>query len=288
MHSRNRNRLIFWCCGCALFLLLSIGCFISAGIVRDNAYKDFTSISPATPKETRRNTYRRAISLCPDRTEAYLLLLDVYGEDGIFDNTESGEWLSIYNTNHGLLRNDEATASVYAQAGLLYINGYEGTSTVSIRMALPFFEAALPLMSEEHPDYPATSCYAQIGQYYRDYIWTAAAKEVTPEEMSGLLSDIKSTLSDLQQMTGADRIYNYLGFSNAVCNLLYDQRDILAATVPHQTVKEILDLLYQQMPEADSLQSARSKELAQTLSDNRSMYYNMISRAYDRNGGTGV
>lgn len=288
VHSKLRNRLVFWCCGCVVFLLLSIGCFIASGIVKNNAYRDFTSISSATQKEDRVKTYRRAVALCPDRSDAYLLLLDVYGEDGIFDKTESGEWLGIYNTNHGLLRNDEAAAGIYAQAGLLYVNGYEETATVSLRMALPFFEAALPLMSTEHPDYCATACYAKIGQYYRDYIWTTAAKEVTPDEMAELLSDIKTTLTELYERTGADRTYNYLGFANAVCNLLYDQRDILAATVDKNTVTDILDLIYQQLPEADSLQSTRSKEMAQTLLANQSMYYDMISRAYDRNGGVGT
>jgi hypothetical protein len=288
VHSKLRNRLVFWCCGCAVLLLLSIGCFIAAGIVKNNAYRDFTSISSATQKEDRIKTYRRAIALCPDRNDAYLLLLDVYGEDGIFDKTESGEWLGVYNANHSLLRKDEATAGIYAQAGLLYVNGYEETATVSLRMALPFFEAALPLISTEHPDYCATACYARIGQYYRDYIWTAATREVTSDEMAGLLSDIKGTLTELYEMTEADRTYNYLGFANAVCNLLYDQRDILAATVDMNTVTGILDLIYRQMPETVNLQSARSKEMAQTLLANQSMYYDMISRAYDRNGGIGT
>lgn len=283
--SKEKKRVIFCTCGLVLCLILAYGCLIYGFIIKNDAYLDYITISSSTSMETRIGIYQRAIRLSPERPEAYILLLDAYGEDGIFDASESEAFLGIYNANHSLLPKNEDSASIYAKAGMLYINGYENTATVSLRMALPFFEAALPLMAEDHPDYNATACYVRIGQYYRDYIWTAASKEVTPEKMTALLADIEKTVIELAACDDADRSYNYLGFANAVCNLLYDQRNILAATVEKQAVLEVMDLIYSGIPDTKSLQSARTKDMAILLETNRDMYYDMISRAFDRNGG---
>lgn len=266
-------------------LVLCVGCMLAAHIIRDEAYRDLIQISSATNLQTRTDTYQRAIKLCPSRADAYLLLLEAYGEDGVFSKAESEAFLAIYNSNHSQLPNNDASAQVYAQAGLLYVNGYEENATISLRMALPFFEAALPLMQEDNPDYLTTSCYANIGRYYRDYIWTASTKEVTKDEMDKLLSEIADTLNGLSSSTGADRIYNYLGFSTAVCNLLYDQRNIMAATVEKAQVLAILDLVYEDLPDISMIQSDKTKEMAQTLTDNQQLYYDMITRAFERNGG---
>ena len=283
--TRIPKRIVLLFSGFLIFLLLSIGCAIAAGVVRTQAYEDFISISSATNMQSRTLTYSRAIELCPERPEAYLLLLDAFGEDGIFDKTESEAFLAIYNKHHKRLPQNEEIATVFSQAGLLYINGYEDNPTVSLRMALPFFETALPLMSQEHENYLTTSCYANIGRYYRDYIWTTSTKEVTDAHMQDLLTDISATLEGLSASENADRIFNYLGFSNAVCNLIYDQRDIMASTVEEQQVLGVLDSIYAGLPAISSIQAAKTKEMAQTLTDNRQLYYDMISRAYERNGG---
>ena len=124
---------------------------------------------------------------------------------------------------------------------MLYINGYDGTATVRLRMALPFFELALPLAGKGSESYTTVSCYAGIGRYYRDYIWTTAAKEVSAEDVEVLLEDIRSTLCALTDNSGADQAFNYLGFADAVCNLIYDQRDILASTTQKDIVIAILN-----------------------------------------------
>ena len=91
-------------------------------------------------------------------------------------------------------------------------------------------------------------------------------------------------MTELQNSTASDARHNALGFSVAVCNLFYEQRDILAHTIPREKVLSILDLLYAALPEESSLQAAASRALVKELAENRSMYYSMINRAYDRRG----
>lgn len=266
-------------------LLLCIGCALAAYLVRNETYRDLIKISAATNLKTRTSSYCRAINLYPSQKDAYLLLLDAYGEDGVFSKSESGEFLAVYNANHKRLPHNAESAKVYTQAGLLYVNGYEDNATVSLRMALPFFETALRLMQEDDPNYLTATCYKNIGCYYRDYIWTVSTKEVTAKEMDALLSGIAATLSELIESSSADGIYNYLGFSTAVCNLLYDQRNIMAATVQKTQILDIMDQIYENLPNIAMIQSAKTKEMAQTLTDNQQLYYEMISRAFDRSGG---
>lgn len=285
LNQRTKKQITIWSVLLAFFLTVCIGCLISAHAVKENTYRQLISISKASAKQIREETYQRAIRLCPQKTSTYLLLLEMYSEDGIFDEIESETFLSLYNSNQNQLPSNVDGASICIQAGLLYINGYQDNFTVSLRMALPFFEDALPLITEEHHDFLTTSCYAKIGQYYRDYIWTAAAKEVPKERVATLLHEIDVTLDELSAEAKAGQPYDYLGFCNAVCNLLYGQRDILAVTVDLQTVISLLNRIYEEMPETNALQSDSSKQLVQTLRDNRELYYDMISRAFERNEG---
>jgi hypothetical protein len=283
--NKRQKTLAFWSGGLVVTLLLCCGCFITSTVLKRQAYSEFISISAATASGEKIAVYHRAIRLCPDRPEAYLLLLDTIGEDGLFDQSESELFLSIYNANHKFLPKTIDSAAIYAKAGLLYVNGMDGTSTQALRMALPFFEAALPLLTADHPEYSATACYVKIGQYYRDFIWTTSVKEVFSADMTVLLTDITQTLENFAEDKGAEKAFNYLGFANAVCNLLYGQRDVFAATVNKQDVLSVMDLIYDGMPNVDTLQVARTRDMANTLCANREMYYDMISRAFDRTGG---
>lgn len=274
-----------------IFLILSIilslfciGCLVASVIMTNEAYRDFTQLSVATNIETRAASYQRAIKMCPERPEAYLLILEAYGEDGALSKKESEAFLSIYNTHHHRLKKDISYGLIHANAGMLYINAYDDVPAVKLRKALPFFEAAKDTLTPGSEEYIVSSCYASIGQYYRDFIWTAGSKEVSAEQMTTLIGEIQTTYAALSASTAPDAVYNYLGFSEAVCNLFYDQRDILAVTVPKEAVLDILNMFYSTLPDENTLQSEPSREIVRTFHQNRELYFDMIDRAYERGG----
>lgn len=264
--------------------VIAVGTILAATLIEDSSYRELISISSATSGETRRQAYRQAITLCPDRAEAYLLLLETYGEDGMFSKSESEEFLGVYNAGHSRLTRDAAYGQIHTQAGLLYINAYDDTPTIRLRKALPFFDTAKQWGIDEE-NKTTVNCYANIGQYYREYIWAAGVKEVSPQEMEELLADINATLNAFASEAAADTVYNRLGFSTAVCNLFYDQRNILAATVPQADVLDILTRIYDDLPAENSLQVQQSMEMVRELNGNKEMYFDMIERAYERTGG---
>lgn len=277
-----------------LLRLLSVFCIIAAvvcivsftvqGIVRHNAYESLVGISTATDRSERIESYLTAVRLNPGRPEAYLRLLETYAEDGVFEKQESGEFLSLYNANHQKLNTHNSQyPEMLKRIGFLYINGYNESTTTCIRMALPFLKEAYSALDDMDEEKQTVDCYCKIGTYYEEYIWNAVSvKEITPAVMESLISDIEETMGYFQSNKDTSSIYDYMGFSVAVCNLLFDQRDILAFTIPEERTMAILDSIYENLPPAQSLQKERTKQLLQTLEDNRETYYDMIERAYAR------
>lgn len=269
-----------------LFLVIAIGCLISSVLLTDTLYQRYISISAATEQDQRLVSYQNAIRLAPERPEGYLLLLGIYAEDGVFEKTESQQFLAIYNAcQQELMGAPQAYSQVAARAGYLYVNGYDDSATVKLRMAYPFFQAALEHMDPGDSGYTALRCYCSIGSYYADYIWDASAvREVSAQQMQELLRQIQGTLNTFDQENGTDSVYNRLGFSLAVCNLLYDQRSICAVTVEAETVMAVYDQIYAALPDSGTLQKDQSKALLELLLANRENYYDMVMRAYRREG----
>lgn len=285
--SRLRRCRIFGILG-AVFLLISLGATIVGGMLKNTAYNNFVSISPATDITVRKETYIRAIKLYPERTDAYLLLLDTYNEDGSFSQLESEEFLNIYNSNHTQIKKrDKHYAELHYTVGFMYINGYDAASSTRLRMALPFFETAKEYIAEEDPMRLAVNCYCQIGDYYENYIWDASAnvREVNTQQLQALITEIQTMLVNFQQDTSADAIFNFLGFSTAVCNLFYDQRDILAGIIPEEDVWNVIDEIYNTLPSEQALQKEQTRQLLQTLKENEEIYRDALTRAYQRKDG---
>lgn len=265
-----------------LFALLTLICLAAGFFVKEDAYRTWTEISSEKDNETRMTSYIRAINLCPEKTDAYLLLLDTCNEDGVFSEVESEKFLSLHNRYYKKIStHDKQYAKLHYQAGFIYITGYDKSAAVRLKMAVPFFKrAAEHLDTDDANAFTARSFYS-IGQYYQDYVWDMSSpREVPAEEMFALTEEIRDTILVLQESTTPEVLYNSLGFYEAVCNFLYGQRDILATAVPQDTVLEILDLIYTKLPDIEILQGWKVTQKRNDLLEREEMYREMIHRAY--------
>lgn len=272
----------------ALCLTISIACIIAGVILTETTYRSYIDLSPSTDQSLRKDAYKQAIALCPDRLDAYLKLLDLYTEDGVFKKEESEEFLSLYNSNHNRMnRFSTEYSQLHYTLGYLYMSGYEEHITVCLNMALPFFETALETIKSNDPNYLMVDCYCQMGTFYRDYIWnvSAAHREVSPEVMQNLFDHIIETIEAFQKDTSLNSIYDQLSFYTATCNLLYSQRDIIAATVEYETATAVLDSIYDSLPEINSLQREKIREMVEELGNNQNVYRIALNRAYKRTEG---
>ena len=257
---------------------------VACVFVKSEAYESYLNISTASPKEERVQSYFDGIQLNPKDPRAFRLLIKTYAEDGSFDRQESEAFLSLYNTYQAKLdKNDSEYGKLLKDVGYLYANGYEDSPTTRIRMALPFLREAQTALPEGDPQKAAVSCYCLIGAFYEDYIWDASSvREISPTVMQNMIAEIEETLSYFKTETSPDALFNQLGFDVAVCNLLYDQRDVLAVTVSYDVVTDILDTIYRELPQPGSLQKDQTRALLLTLESNKQTYYDMLARAYSR------
>ena len=265
----------------AVFLLLGTGSLGARALLANRYYAGFLQISLASPIGERQHSYLSSIALAPDRAEAYSLLLDTYLEDGSFSQEENGRFLAVFNGNH-FSKSSKDAASLRAKIGMAYISSYDGSFPVRIRLGLPFLTDALGHLPQEDSRYAAVLCYTRIGTYYSDYIWDATAvRDVTQDEMTDLLTDIQETLNKADGMTDFDR----LSFYQAVCDLILDQRDTIAALTDPTISLGILDSIYNKVPTMESLQKEQTKAIAQALMDQEANYREMLERAISRKGG---
>lgn len=270
----------------AVFFLMSVGCGIAEVGLRNRAYKRCISISESSPEPERKRVYQKAIRLKPGTPDAYLLLLSTYNADGLFSKQESEEFLSLYNKHVGKLPKGEAGAVLHATIGLLYINGYDGSPSVQLRMAKPFLAIANGGLKPESEYYLPVKCYNQMADFYNTYIWdtAAAVREVDGESVKSLLSEIEKTLQAFQSSKTPEAVYNRLGFDAAVCDLLLSQRELLVKHIDFATVERILNTIYEQLPDIEDIEKDRSKSILTSLQENEPIYRSMIDRAYKRRG----
>ena len=271
---------------CVLALLVCICAALSSYYLTQEAYTVYISLSPATHPDIRAASYQQAIQLRPEQLEAYILLLDVYGEDGSFAKAESEIFLSAYNRNHLKFDSSDINYSLLHQkAGMLYTTGYEDRSVASrLKLALPFLKIASETMPEQDTNASAVRCYYQIGRYYQEYVWTAGSdrKEVPKEQMEQLIAEIRQTLARFSAAAPPFNIYDRLCFDIAVCDLLYTQRNTLSGSVDRMDIESILNGIYGTLPTMDSLQKEQTKQLLHVLQSNKETYYEMTIRAFDR------
>lgn len=268
-----------------VMLLISLSTGIAQILLRESAYQNCIQISVSSDDTVRLGSYTQAIALEPARSEAYALILDTYCADGFFSKQESEAFLGLYNSNvRKLDQHDSNYGVLHTKLGLAYANGYDGPTPTRLRMALPFLKTAREYLAEDAPQRVTVECYCRIGSYYEDYIWNAGTvAEVSPERMQSLVADIAATLPVFQEDSSSNT-YDQLGFYISVCDLFFDQRNVLAATVDHSEVKNILDTIYNSLPDSKILQQEQTKQMLEAIQNNKSNYYDMIERAYARGG----
>lgn len=281
-----RKYRILWVLDIVL-LVLCIGCLTANLLLKNQAYHTAISVSPATDLSIRQEAYLDAISFYPNRADAYLLLLEAYREDGYFTKSESDTFLQSYNRNHNKLSPTEPQyADLHCTAGLMYLNSYEADISTKIRKAIPFLKEAKENMAENDPLWLIIDSYSKIGNLCQNYLWntSAAVKETDPQKVQELVAQIEQMQAAFETQEDPDIVSVRLGFCVFACDLLYVQRDLLAATVASETVIGIIERIYETLPETDSLQSAQTKNLCAILLQDKMFYLDAIQKAYAQEG----
>lgn len=267
-----------------LFLTGAV-CTTIAKNINNSNYEILVSPSTATALNEKIDSYKRAIAIYPERTDAYMCMLEAYEDEGRFGKEENDEFLALYNANKDTF--DHTTSEVAElnyKIGMMYFNYYteeNGSYSFSTRVqkAYSFFaenhnNAEIP---QDFEDMNLSECYYQICSFYKNYILNGATvEEASRDNYENLFSTIENTLADVQS-AGA---YNQLSLYNGIFMLLYDQRSSMVQVKMEQN--EITDLMDNVYDDAKNLtvQKEQSQKLQQEIMEHYDTYRQAIIRAY--------
>lgn len=267
-----------------LFLAGAV-CTTIAKNINNSNYEILVSPSTATALNEKIDSYKRAIAIYPERTDAYMCMLEAYEDEGRFGKEENDEFLALYNANKDTF--DHTTSEVAElnyKIGMMYFNYYteeDGSYSFSTRVqkAYSFFAENHnnAEISQDFEDMNLSECYYQICSFYKNYILNGATvEEASRDNYENLFSTIENTLADVQS-AGA---YNQLSLYNGIFMLLYDQRSSMVQVKVEQN--EITDLMDNVYDDAKNLtvQKEQSQKLQQEIMEHYDTYRQAIIRAY--------
>ena len=286
---RQKRKAAAFAAACALtavFAITGVTCRVMATSVNNNNYETLISPAAATSLEDKTASYKQAIGIYPERTDAYLRMLEAYEDEGRFGKKENDEFLALYNANKN--RFDTASreyAELNYKIGLMYFNYYseddngEYSFSNRVQKAYSFFEDNFenPELSPDFEEKELSDCYYRICYFYKTYILNSATvEEASKENYEELLSVIEGLLPNIQDAGAYDQLTLY----NGTFMFLYDQRSNMAqVNVSRERVEELLDTVYSRA-EGLSVQKDQSRKLQQEMTDNYSSYREAIERAY--------
>lgn len=265
-----------------LCLISGIVCGRMSEYINNSDYDVLISTSTASSLEDKSASYKRAIEIYPERTSAYLNLLQAYEDEGRFSKAENDEFLALYNAHKDSF--DESgtdVAELKYKIGMMYFNYYtenDGGYSFSTRVqkAYSFFvenyESGIEFEGKALSD-----CYYHICSFYKRYILSASTvEEASRDNFEILFETIENAFSSVES-AGA---YDQLSLYNGAFMLLYDQRSNIVQVNVEQ--EEVLSLLEEVRDRAAALtvQKEQSQKLRQEILDNYDSYREAIERAY--------
>lgn len=108
--NKQKRKLRIFCAAFTLAVLClfsGIVCGKMSEYINNSDYDVLISTSTASSLEDKAASYKRAIEIYPERTSAYLYLLQAYEDEGRFSKSENDEFLALYNAHRDSLTNPE-------------------------------------------------------------------------------------------------------------------------------------------------------------------------------------
>lgn len=268
-----------------LMLALGVVCAAVSTNIKNNNYETLISPSTATDLEEKIDSYRRAIEIYPERTDAYLCMLAAYEDEGRFSKAQSDQFLAAYNANKDKFDPSEITTAILNyEIGIMYFNYYtqeDGSVSFATRVqkAYSFFTTNHENinLTQNYENQALSDCYYQICYFYKTYILSSATiKEASKDDYVDLFQKIDDTMG---QVEGAGA-YDQLSLYNGIFMLLYDQRSNMAQVgVDLQEILDRFDAVYKRA-ELLEVKKAQSKSLQQEMMKQYQSYREALERSY--------
>ena len=280
---RKLNSFIVTVALAAVMGISGMVCNAVSNRMNNNDYETLISTSTASSLSNKISNYKSAAAIYPDRTEAYVKMIEAYQDEGIFGKQQNDEFLAVYNANKDQLDvRSTAVSELNYMIGMLYFNYYtengEGDYSFSTRVqkAYPFFYENYN-NATGFAEQTMSDCYYRICSFYKKYILnTTTVEEASKENYDELFNVIENAMKDVENAGAYDQLTLY----NSVFMLLYDQRAGMAqVNVEEQSILDLYDTLYNRTSEL-SVQKEQSQKLRTEIIQKYETYKQAIERTY--------
>lgn len=284
----QKRKLMSFIVSASLSVVMLILGFVFNGwsvAVNNNEYDNLVSVMASTSYNEKIESYKKAVSIYPYDTRAYIKLLEAYENEGKFSKAENDQFLALYNANkEGFDNASLEIAELNYKIGMMYFNYYtdeKGGKSFSNRVqkAFPFFTANFENaeISVEFTQKSLSDCYYQICSFYKKYILNSATvEEASQEDYESLFEIIKTALETVKNESQYDQLTLY----NGVFMLIYDQRASMASVnVDKEEILTLLETVYKSAKSL-SVQKEQSKKLQDEVLVNYEQYKEAIERIY--------
>lgn len=264
-------------------LVTGVVCNQVAENLNNGDYDVLMATSTASSIEDKINNYKMAVEIYPERTDAYMKMIEAYEDEGVFGKAENDEFLAVYNAHKDELDiTSSQVAELNYKIGMMYFNYYtedDGTYSFSTRVqkAYAFFNDNY-INDVEFEQKKMSNCYYQICSFYKKYILSSTnVEEASKESYDELFAMLRDTMNDVKDAGAYDQLTLY----NGIFMLLYDQRNsMVQVNVEQSEVVSLLDDVYSQASDL-IVQKEQSRELQREITDNYEDYLQAIQRAYN-------
>lgn len=278
-------------------LVLSAALFVTGFVcnkkavqINNNEYDKLINQSSATSLEVKIENYEKAIDIYPEKTDAYIKMLEAYEDEGYFGKDENDEFLAYFNPNiDSFDKSKLGYAELNYKAGTMYLNYYENDSfSYKVQKAYNFFENNYTNdnSSEDFDKKKLSDCYYEICNFYKKYILSKSnVEEASNDDYMALLKTIEESLNSVKKENPYEQLFLY----NSIFVLLYDQREGMAQVgVDYGQVNRLFADVYNKAKSLE-VQKEQSKKLKKEIIDHYDTYNNEIMAAYSNhsknNGG---
>ena len=270
-----------------VMLISGYVCDLSATRMNNNTYEKLVTVAGATPLADKISSYKQAISIYPQDTQAYIKILEAYENEGRFELEDSKVFLALYNANQNSFdKTTKGYAELNYKAGQMYFNYYteNGSDGMSLRVnkAITFFEKnhVNEQISQEFEEKNLSECYYEICVFYKNYLIDSDFNpdEASRKDFEELFQTIQNTM---EKVEGAGQ-YDQLMLYTCTFRLLHEEnvrKSLASVGYARDAVLDLFDDVYQKA-EALSVNKTKSRQLQDEILKNYQKYREDIVNAY--------
>lgn len=255
-------------------LLFIAGIVLNMSAVRLNTQDYEANIGTLNPEN-----YYTAISIYPERIEAYNLLIDYYKEHDATEDNVKKIGNTIEANAASLDTTQEEFAELYYNMGKLYFAQFGAGSLKNAAVnAKPFFETAKSENTAEFDKKEIADCYFKICDFMTKQSKTS---ENSLDDYNSLFGEIETAISIVNEATDSEANYDKISLYYVTMLLINNQAEYMAGVGFDRQMA--LDLMADLEQNANAITSTLSyvNELKDDIDDNYDSFIANINAKYN-------